>query len=176
MDKEINELLQRLDRSMECALEGDPRTFKDREHEYGWLFDLICDWRQLIRPFWTDEEDTDIDYQKAKKVADSIIAYLSRNYDDFSLINLFVKCETENIPNYQTILSPTNKNYLNADDEILTKIVQTYDKDLIVKDNIIIHVTNKEKNSIFEQDKNLNTNQNIKNYANAITEALDKLD
>jgi hypothetical protein len=176
MDKEINELLQRLDRSMECVLEADPRTLKDPECEYGWLFNKIHEWRKLIHPFWTDEEDTDIDYQKAKKVADSIIAYLSRNYDDFSLINLFVKCEAENIPNYQTILSPTNKNYLNADDETLTKIVQTYDKDLIVKDNIIIHVTNKEKNSIFELDKNLNTDQNTKNYANAISEALDKLD
>lgn len=112
---------------------------------------------------------------KAKKVADNIISYLSKNYDNFSMIDLMINCEKENILNYPIILNPTTKNYLNADDETLTKIVQTYDKNLIVRDNIIIHVTKKEENATQDQEKILNSNQNIKNYADAISEALDKL-
>ena len=91
------------------------------------------------------------------------------------MIDLMINCEKENILNYPIILNPTTKNYLNADDETLTKIVQTYDKNLIVRDNIIIHVTKKEENATQDQEKILNSNQNIKNYADAISEALDKL-
>ena len=175
MDKEINEILKNLDRSMECTLESDPRSLKNPECEYGYLFDHIHKWREMIHGLWADEEDTDIDYQKAKKVADNIISYLSKNYDNFSMIDLMIKCERENILNYPIILNPTTKNYLNADDETLTKIVQTYDKNLIVRGNIIIHVTKKEENATQDQEKILNSNQNTKNYANAISEALDKL-
>ena len=71
---------------------------------------------------------------------------------------------------------PTTKNYLNANDETLTKIVQTYDKNLIVRDNIIIHVIKKEENGIQDQERILNLNQNTKNYASLISEAIDKLD
>lgn len=175
MDKEINEILKNLDRSMECTLESDPRSLKNPECEYGYLFDHIHKWRETIHGLWVDEEDTDIDYQKAKKVADNIISYLSKNYDNFSMIDLMIKCERENILNYPIILNPTMKKYLNANDETLTKIVQTYDKNLIVRDNIIIHVTKKEENATQDQEKILNSNQNTKNYANAISEALDKL-
>jgi len=176
MDKEINEILKSLDQSMKHTLESDPRSLKNPESEYGYLFDHIHKWREMIHRLWVDEEDTNIDYQKAKKVADNIINYLSKNYDDFSMIDLMIKCEKENILNYPIILNPTTKNYLNANDETLTKIVQTYDKNLIVRDNIIIRVNKKEENDIQDQERILNLNQNTKNYASLISEAIDKLD
>lgn len=176
MDKEINEILKSLDQSMEHVLESDPRSLKNPECEFGYLFDHIHKWREMIHGLWVDEEDTNIDYQKAKKVADNIINYLSKNYDNFSMIDLMIKCERENILNYPIILNPTTKNYLNANDETLTKIVQTYDKNLIVRDNIIIHVNKKEENDIRDQERILNLNQNTKNYASLISEAIDKLD
>ena len=48
---EAFELLEKLDRSMECTIESDPRTFNNRECEYGWLFDRIIDWRQDIHKY-----------------------------------------------------------------------------------------------------------------------------
>ena len=48
-DDYYKKLLDELDRSMECALEADPRTFADRDCEYGWLFDDIVDWRKKLR-------------------------------------------------------------------------------------------------------------------------------
>lgn len=67
MDKEINEILKSLDRSMEYTLESDPRSLKNPECEYGYLFDHIHKWREMIHGLWVDEEDTNIDYQKLKK-------------------------------------------------------------------------------------------------------------
>lgn len=174
MDKEINEILKNLDRSMECVLESDPRSLKNPECEYGYLFDHIHKWRKMIHGLWVDEEDTDVNFQKAKKVADNIINYLSKNYDTFSMIDLMIKCEKENILNYPIILNPSKKNYVNSNDETLTKIVQTYDKNLIVVDNIIIHITKKEENNISDQEKILGINI-TKNYADLITEALEKI-
>ena len=49
MDNEILELIDRLDRSMECTLESDPRTLIDKYHEFGYVFDRIGDWREELR-------------------------------------------------------------------------------------------------------------------------------
>ena len=43
------ERINKVDRAIECTMESDPRTFKDRECEYGWLFDRICDWRKWLK-------------------------------------------------------------------------------------------------------------------------------
>lgn len=45
---EIMKTLDNLWVSMSYAIESDPRSFKDREHEYGWLFDKIISWRKDI--------------------------------------------------------------------------------------------------------------------------------
>lgn len=42
------EILESLNRSIECTLESDPRTFQNRECEYGFLFDRMHEWKKLI--------------------------------------------------------------------------------------------------------------------------------
>ena len=41
--------IDKVDKAMECTLESDPRTFKNRECEYGWLFDRIHKWRKWLK-------------------------------------------------------------------------------------------------------------------------------
>lgn len=47
--KHIQEVLDKIDRSMECVMESDPRTLKNPQHEYGWLFDKIYEWRKELK-------------------------------------------------------------------------------------------------------------------------------
>ncbi len=117
-------------------------------------------------------KEENINYQKAKKVASNVIAYLSKENEGFRLIDLLVKCEKNGIRNYAKILTPSEANYLNSDDETLTKIVQLYDKNLIVRDNIILKLTGNSEDDISEQERILN---GTRNYARAIAQALDKI-
>jgi len=47
--KHIQEVLYKMDRSMECVMESDPRTLKNPQHEYGWLFETIAEWRKELK-------------------------------------------------------------------------------------------------------------------------------
>jgi len=47
--KHIQEVLDKIDRSMECVMESDPRTLKNPQHEYGWLFETIAEWRKELK-------------------------------------------------------------------------------------------------------------------------------
>lgn len=53
--QKIQTRLDRLEHSMECLLESDPRTFTDRECENGWLFDKIIEWRKVINEVLKDD-------------------------------------------------------------------------------------------------------------------------
>ena len=54
----IQTRLDRLEHSMECLLESDPRTFTNRVCENGWLFDKIIEWRKVIREVLEDGNDS----------------------------------------------------------------------------------------------------------------------
>ena len=56
--QKIQTRLDRLEHSMECLLESDPRTFTDRECENGWLFDKIIEWRKVINEVLEDDNST----------------------------------------------------------------------------------------------------------------------
>lgn len=47
-------VFSKLDRSMECLLESDHRSFTNRETENGWIFDHIIEWRKMIHPYIKD--------------------------------------------------------------------------------------------------------------------------
>lgn len=87
-------------------------------------------------------KESDFDFQKALELAVNIITYLSRNYKDFWILDLMERCKSENIPDYDTILNPSENRYIEADDQVLTRIVQTYDKELVVRNKTIIRVIN----------------------------------
>ena len=48
---DITEDMRTLDRSMECVLESDHRSFSNPETETGWLFDHIIEWRKLLNKY-----------------------------------------------------------------------------------------------------------------------------
>ncbi len=48
MVQSLRQTLDSIDRSMECTLESDPRSVKNPECEYGWLFDRINEWRKKL--------------------------------------------------------------------------------------------------------------------------------
>ena len=48
MEQSLRKTLDKIDRSMECTLESDPRSIKNPECEYGWLFDRINEWRKTL--------------------------------------------------------------------------------------------------------------------------------
>ena len=50
--KQIEYLL----RSMECVLESDERTMKCQTSEYGWIFDKIHEWRNILYELFEIEE------------------------------------------------------------------------------------------------------------------------
>ena len=47
----LDVMLSVLDRSMECVLESDHRSYSNRETENGWIFDHIISWRKMIKPY-----------------------------------------------------------------------------------------------------------------------------
>ena len=55
--KHIQEVLAQVDRSMECVMESDPRTLKNPQHEYGWLFDKIYEWRKELKGLKDGNDD-----------------------------------------------------------------------------------------------------------------------
>lgn len=50
-ENKIDVMFSELDRSMECVLESDHRSFSNRETENGWIFDHIIAWRKMISPY-----------------------------------------------------------------------------------------------------------------------------
>ena len=48
MNNETIKIIKNVERSMECVLESDPRTFTNPECEYGWIFTKISEWRKEL--------------------------------------------------------------------------------------------------------------------------------
>ena len=104
--------------------------------------------------------ENETEFKEVKDIADGVIAYLAKNYDNFRFIDLLVKCERNKIPKYDKILCPTIDNYLTDSDTILTRIVKLYDENFVVNNGIVI---------------NLSDNNNNRDYVKEVADALDKI-
>jgi len=49
MNEEQKKLLENAEIKLEQILEGDPRTFRDPECEYGWIFHAVNEALQYLR-------------------------------------------------------------------------------------------------------------------------------
>ena len=49
MNEEQKKLLDDAELKLEYILEGDPRTFRDPDCEYGWIFHAVNEALQLLR-------------------------------------------------------------------------------------------------------------------------------